>query len=216
MTRGFAFSLVAVSLLSVNLLTGCATYAPKPLTAPSEALAAPNAAILSVEAAKIDRPFLTPQPIDLSAPLTPNALAVIAVLENPDLKAQRTKAGVIDAQAFAARLLPDPTAQVSFDKLLSGPDIFNGFGGQLGFDLNQLRTARVTRQSAEAAKRQVRLDLAWAEWQTAGQARLQGVRVLALEDQLLVVRASAASAEAMASPSCARSLLVCVLIDGAK
>jgi outer membrane protein TolC len=184
-----------LTLLTASLLAGCASYAPKPLAAPSDVLAAPDPAILSVDAAKIDRPYLTPQPIDLSAPLTPNALAVIAVLENPDLKAQRTKAGVTDAQAFSARLLPDPSFQGSFDKLLRGPDEFNGFGGQIGFDLNALRTARVTRQSGEAAKRQVRLDLAWAEWQTAGQARLQGVRVLALETQLEVARTSAASAQ---------------------
>lgn len=182
-------------LLGATLLTGCASYAPKPLAAPSDVLAAPDPAILSADAAKIDRPFLSPQPIDLSAPLTPNALAVIAVLENPDLKAQRAKSGVTNAQVFAARLLPDPTAQASFDKLLSGPDEFNGFGGQIGIDLNQLRTARVTRESGEASKRQVRLDLAWAEWQTAGQARLQGVRVLALTAQLDLARASAASAE---------------------
>lgn len=190
MTRGLAFSVFAASLLA-----GCASYAPRPLAPPSDILAAPDPAILSVDAAKIDRPYLTPQPIDLSAPLTPNALAVIAVLENPDLKAQRARAGVTDAQVFAARLLPDPTAQASFDKLLSGSDEFNGFGGQIGFDLNQLRTARVTRQAGEASKRQVRLDLAWAEWQIAGQARLQGVRVLALERQLELARASAALAQ---------------------
>lgn len=190
MTRGLAFSVFASSLLA-----GCASYAPRPLSPPSDILAAPDPAILSVDAAKIDRPYLTPQPIDLSAPLTPNALAVIAVLENPDLKAQRARAGVTDAQVFAARLLPDPTAQASFDKLLSGSDEFNGFGGQIGFDLNQLRTARVTRQAGEASKRQVRLDLAWAEWQIAGQARLQGVRVLALERQLELARASAALAQ---------------------
>jgi outer membrane protein TolC len=181
--------------MAASLLAGCASYAPRPLTAPSDVLAAPDPAILSVDAAKIDRRYLTPQPIDLSAPLTPNALAVIAVLENPDLKALRTKSGVTDAQAFSARLLPDPSFQGSFDKLLTGPDEFNGFGGQIGFDLNALRTARVTRESGEAAKRQVRLDLAWAEWQTAGQARLQGVRVLALEAQLTVARTSAASAQ---------------------
>ncbi len=196
MRRGLVLPLVAASLLA-----GCASYAPRPLAAPSDVLAAPDPAILSVDAAKIDRPYLTPQPIDLSAPLTPNALAVIAVLENPDLKAQRSKAGVTDAQAFAARLLPDPTAQASFDPLLSGPDAFNGFGGQIGFDLSQLRLARVTRQSGEAAKRQVRLDLAWAEWQTAGQARLQGVRVLALEQQLKVAQTSAASAEKLFAAS---------------
>lgn len=184
-------------LLAATLLAGCASYTPRPLAAPSDVLGAPDPAILSVDAAKIDRPYLTPQPIDLSAPLTPNALAVIAVLENPDLKAQRARAGVTDAQAFSARLLPDPSFQGSFDKLLTGPDEYNGFGGQIGFDLNALRTARVTRESGEAAKRQVRLDLAWAEWQTAGQARLQGVRVLALEAQLTIARTSAASARTL-------------------
>jgi outer membrane protein TolC len=179
--------------MAASLLAGCTSYTARPLAAQAD-LAGPDPAILSVDAAKIDRPYLAPQPIDLSAPLTPNALAIIAVLENPDLKAQRAKAGVTDAQAFSARLLPDPTFQGSFDKLLSGPDEFNGFGGQIGFDLNVLRTARVTRQSGEAAKRQVRLDLAWAEWQTAGQARLQGVRLLALEEQLKVAQTSAASA----------------------
>ncbi|MEG3146742.1 TolC family protein [Sphingomonas sp. RT2P30] len=190
MTRG-----VLLTLLATSLLAGCARYAPRPLAAPAALLAAPDAAILSADAAAIDRPYLTPQPIDLSAPLTPNALAVIAVLENPALKAQRVKAGVTDAQVFAARLLPDPAVQASVDKLLSGADEFNGFAGQIGLDLNQLRTARVTRAAGEASRRQVRLDLAWAEWQVAGQARLQGVRVLALEEQRALIRASAATAQ---------------------
>lgn len=182
-------------LLAGSLLSGCASYYAAPLGNASDVLAAPDPAILLADAAKLDRPFLKPQPIDLTQPLTPNALAVIAVLENPDLKAQRRKAGVTDAQAFSARLLPDPTFQGSFDKLLSGSDEFNGFGGQIGFDLNQLRMSRVTRQSGAAAKQQVRLDLAWAEWQAAGQARLQGVRVLALTAQLQIARASAAQAD---------------------
>ncbi|MDB5719962.1 MAG: TolC family protein [Alphaproteobacteria bacterium] len=177
------------------LLAGCAHYAPQPLASPVDILAAPDPAILSVEAQKIDRPYLQPQPIDLTQPLTPNALAIIAILENPDLRAQRAKAGVTDAQAFSARLLPDPSFQGNFDKILSGPDPFNAFGAQLGFDLNALRTRGVTRQSGEASKRQVRLDIAWAEWNSAGQARLQGVRVLSLEQQLRVAQANLASAE---------------------
>lgn len=174
------------------LLCGCAHYAPRPLPEPEQILASPDPAILSIEAQRIDRPYLRPQPIDLSQPLTPNALAVIAVLENPDLKAQRAKIGVTDAQAFAARLLPDPTFQANFDYRLSGPDKYNGYGTQIGMDLNALRTAAVTRQSGEALKRQVRLDLAWAEWNTAGQARLQGVRVFELQRQLLLSEESVA------------------------
>jgi outer membrane protein TolC len=176
-------------------LAGCASYHPSPLRDPAAVLAPADLSALTIDAQKIERPFLTAQPIDLSQPLTLNALAVIAVLENPDLRAQRIKAGVTDAQSFAARLLPDPTFQGNVDKVLSGPDPFNAFGGQLGFDLNQIRTAKVVRAAGEASKRQVRLDLAWAEWQTAGAAKLQGVRILSLERQLAVARVSAASAD---------------------
>ncbi|MEO6248977.1 MAG: TolC family protein [Sphingomicrobium sp.] len=177
------------------MLGGCAHYAPAPLATPEAALAAPDLALLSAEAARIERPFLASQAIDLSKPLTLNEIAVITVLANPDLKAQRAKAGVTDAQAFAARLLPDPTAQLSFDKLISGPDMLNGFGGQLGFDLAQLRTARITRESGAASRSQVRLDLAWAEWQYASNAQVQAVRIVALRRQLELARATLASAE---------------------
>ena len=79
---------------------------------------------------------------------------------------------------------------------MSGPDEFNGLAGQIGFDLNQLRLARVTREAGAASKRQVRLDMAWAEWQAAGQARLLGVRIVALTAQAELAATSAASAKA--------------------
>ncbi len=176
-------------------LSACASYAPQPLGAPTAVLAPPDMAIVSADAQKIDRPYLAPQPVDLSQPLTPNALAILAVLENPDLRAQRARNGVVDAQAFAARLLPDPQFQGNYDKLLSGPDPLDAFGGQLALDIGMLRTAKVERESGEASKRQVRLDLAWAEWQSAGQARLQGVRILSLEQQLAIARQSAEAAD---------------------
>ena len=170
-------------------------YSVAPLHTPATALAAPDLALLSADAAKIERPFLKPQVINLAQPLTANAIAIIAVLESPDLKALRFKSGVADAQSFAARLLPDPTVQAGFDKVLSGPDEFLGFANQIGFDIGALRKARITRESGAAAARQVRLDLAWAEWQTAGQARLQAARIVALEAQTPIVQASASSAE---------------------
>ena len=184
-------------LFGAVVLSACAHYTPKPLPASVNDLAAPNGAILSIDAQRIQRPYLTPQAVNLTKPLTPNALAVIAVLENPDLKAQRAKLGVTDAQAFAARLLPDPTVQANYDFLISGPDNYNGYGAQIGFDLNALRTAAVTRQSGAAQKRQVRLDLAWAEWNTAGQARLQGVRVFELERQLGLAQKSLQSSQTL-------------------
>ncbi len=187
-SRGLAILIAALAL------GGCAHYRAAPLRSAAEVLAPANLAVLSADAQTVVRPYLTPQAIALAQPLSANAIAVIAVLENPDLRALRVKNGVTDAQAFAARLLPDPTFGTNFDTLVSGPDAANAFGGQIGFDLTQLRTARVARESGAARMRQVRLDLAWAEWQTAGAARLQAVRILALEAQLGIIRESALSA----------------------
>ncbi len=177
----------------VLILGGCAGYQPFPLaTAP----VAPDPA-LSALALKIDRPYLTPQPINLSAPLSPNALAIIAVLEQPDLKALRARAGVVEAQAFAAGLLPDPSLQAGADKVLSGPDVLLGLSGQLGFDLSSLRQRAAQRAKDAALIGQVRGDIAWAEWQTACNARLQGARVVALGAQIPLAQASAIATQSL-------------------
>ena len=180
--------------LALLLLAGCASYTPRPLaTAPSDG----DIAALSRDAATIDRPYLKPANVDLAAPLDDNAIAVIAVLNNPDLKAMRTKAGVADAQVFSARLLPDPTFSMGLGGILSGPDPFSEIASGLGLDLNALRTGKVRRQAAEAQAKQVRLDLAWAEWQTAGQARLQAVRIRRLQGAIDLLRIDDAAAQSL-------------------
>ena len=158
-------------------------------------LSVPEAAVLSVQAAKIDRPYLAPTSIDLNQPLDANAIAVIAVLENADLKALRAHAGVADAQAFAARLLPDPTFNLAVDNPNSAPGVVANIVGQLVQDINLLRTHRVLAAQNKALTSQVRLDLAWAEWQTAGAARIQAVRVAALEKVVRLNRESKVAAE---------------------
>jgi outer membrane protein TolC len=55
----------------------------------------------------------------------------------------------------------------------------------------------VVRAQANAQARQVRLDLAWAELQTSGQARIQAVRVIELEKAELLARASRDSAQSV-------------------
>jgi outer membrane protein TolC len=180
--------------LALLLLAGCASYTPRPLaTTPSDS----DIAALSRDAATIDRPYLKPANIDLAAPLDDNAIAVIAVLNNPDLKATRTKAGVADAQVFSARLLPDPTFSLGLGGILSGPDPFSEIASGLGLDLNALRTGKVRRQAAEAQAKQVRLDLAWAEWQTAGQARLQAVRIRRLQAAIELLKIDDAAAQSL-------------------
>ena len=162
-------------------LAGCATYRAAPLADGGAVLAEPIQAELAKLAAALDHPRLKPLAIDFSRPLTPDELAVIAVVSNPDLKAARTKAQLAEAQVFSAGLLPDPQVNLTYDKLLSGPDSFDAVGGALVYELNALRTRGVTLAGERASQRQVRYDLAWQEWQTAGQAKLLAARIGALQ-----------------------------------
>jgi hypothetical protein len=47
-------------------------------------------------------------------------VAMIAVVNNPDLKATRDQVGVAEAQAFAAGLLPNPQFSFAYGGLISG------------------------------------------------------------------------------------------------
>jgi multidrug efflux system outer membrane protein len=140
-------------------LGGCATYAPLPLPEKSElaTATAPQA----------------PPPLDM------NAVATLAVLNNPELRAQRAKMHVAQAQAFAAGLLPDPQFTWSFDHPTDGvisksdpryPE-YNAYNFGLSLDLQALLTHPSARSAADAAYQQARLDLLWQEWQTVAQAR---------------------------------------------
>lgn len=165
------------------LLAGCATYQPAPLElSGSKGLSLGEVqAKLNRETRAIDRPWLKPAVIDLSQPLDLEAIAVIAVVANRDLRAMRLRAGVSEAQLFSARLLPDPTLSLGVSKVVAGPDPLLDLANALVLDINALRTRGARIAVARAQAEQVHLDLAWAEWQTAGQARIQAVRIAGLE-----------------------------------
>ena len=183
-------------LLLALPLAACAQYTPAPLDTAATGLD-PSPAVLARDAAGFTRPELKPVAIDLAQPLDGNAVATLAIVANPDLRAARARAGIADAQAFAARLLPDPTLSIGVSQVLAGPDPLLDLASALGFDLNTLRTRGVRLAQARAAARQVRYDLAWSEWQTAGQARLQAVRSVALERSLMLAAASRETARSL-------------------
>src|ERR1700722_7598184 len=189
-------ALLAAALASASVLAGCASYAPAPLKGDAQAvLDGPDLGPAAVDATLRSHPRLKPVAIDLTQPLTPEALGLIAVIANPDLKAARAKAKVADAQVFAAGLLPDPNITLGYDRILSGPDHTDPLLGALALDLAAFRDLGVTRAAARAAGKQARLDLAWQEWQIAGQARLLAARIAALEQISAIDQESRASAE---------------------
>ncbi len=178
---------IAGSLLLLAQLPACASYSPRALETSPTTL---DRQSLSIEAAAIDRPFLVPTTIDLAQPLDMNAIATIAVIANPDLKALRARAKVAEAQAFAARLLPDPTFSLGASRVVTGPDPFVDLASALGLDINALRTRKVRLAQTRAEATQVRLDLAWSEWQTAGQARIQVARIQNLQQSVAIASTS--------------------------
>jgi outer membrane protein TolC len=135
----------------VLAVAGCQHYAPLPL---------PDKIDLT------DRlPAQAVQPLDM------NAVATVAVLNNPDLRTARAKARIAQAQAFAAGILPNPQLTANFDPAIGGGSVVPGYGLGISYDIQALviRPARLA--AANAARDQARLDLLWQEWQTVAQAR---------------------------------------------
>lgn len=166
-------------VIAVAASAGCAHYQPAPL--PTEPRPDPSAAAVAEAASHIARPWLTPLAIDLSQPLTPDQLAVIAVIANPDLRSERARLGVAEAQVFASGLLPDPQFSLGVDRPMAAPMLVAAIASGLGMDVSSFAMRPLQQRVARAAREQVRLDLAWQEWQVAGQARLLGARVRGLD-----------------------------------
>ena len=181
-------------------LGGCAVYRPAPLDAETgRILAQPDLDAAADAAARLKHPRLAPVRIDLSQPLTPEALGLIAVVENPDLKAARAKARVAQAQVFAAGLLPDPVITLGADHILSGPDHTDPRLVSIALDLNAVRERSVYIAVARGARDQARADLAWQEWQTASQAKLLAARIGGLETIAAIDAESHARADSLLS-----------------
>ncbi len=184
--------------LAPLLIAACTSYVPRPLDEPDidAVLASPDRAVLVRQAAELSHPRLPPETLDFAKPLDADEIAVIAVLANPDLRSLRLQQRVADAQVFAAGLLPDPQLSLGFDQVLSpkGEGLVTAQTGSLTLDLlGSLTTRRTDREIAAAAAGQVRLDIAWQEWTTAGQARLLAAR---LPRQRLAARLSREAANA--------------------
>tara|TARA_R110002073_G_scaffold4321_5_gene28550 strand:- start:15167 stop:16504 length:1338 start_codon:yes stop_codon:yes gene_type:complete len=161
---------VALVILAALLTPACATGRPAPAPLPVGVVAASH-----LEAAA------SPLPISLTEPLTPDSIAMIAVYTNPELRALRAREGVAEAQLFAAGLLPDPAFSFGFDTPLNGSGLVTALAGSLGLDLAALARRPDLVRGARSNLDQVRLDILWAEWLTAEQARLASLRVTRLQ-----------------------------------
>ena len=160
------------------LLCGCAAPGVRPL--PGAPSSVGSVTRLERDPAKLDVAPLPKRTVD-PARLGPLDVAILAVLNNPDLKAKRAATGVAAAQVFNAGLLPDPQIGFSADFPAPGQQATTAYGLGPSLDVGALIARAPALKAARAQRRQADLDLLWAEWGTAQQARVLAWTILANE-----------------------------------
>ena len=153
------------------ILGGCTTYKPLPLDRHTS---------LAPSIEELARAV----PLDAAKGLSLSDIAVLAVENNPDLKAQRLRMGVAGAELYAAKLFPDPQLSASFDHPTTQPGNINAFGLGLDYDIVSLITRGERVESGQQALAQTSLELLWQEWQVGQQARSLAVRWIGERDRL--------------------------------
>ncbi len=169
------------------VLADCAGYHARPL--PTATMEQKTVAALRIDPARLRLAPLKSIVVDPRDGLDPLEIAVLAVLNNLDLEAKRAAAGVSAAQVFSAGLLPDPQITLTTDHPISGPDTHQAFGVSPTIDLATLMGRASIRRNARDLGRQADLNLLWAEWGVAQQARQLAETVLADEDRARLLQA---------------------------
>jgi outer membrane protein, heavy metal efflux system len=165
---------VGTWILAVLAPGACTLYRPLPL----EGHAAPPLAALQVPAETRLPGGLHSHAFDPSDGLDATEVAMLAVVQGPELKVLRAQANVTRAQAFAAGLLPDPVVGVSRDRPDAGqPGASTAFVKGVSWDVASLVTYASRQSTRRRSDEQVDLSLLWAEWQTIAESRLEFVRI---------------------------------------
>ena len=178
-------------LLLVGTLAGCATYRHQPLSAGSTLQ--DRIPDLTIDPRQMPLPELAAHKFDPTDGLDMTEVAMLAVVNNPDLKLARADAGVAHAQAFAAGLLPDPQVSLTRDFPDSGSAATtSAYNIGLSYDVIALLTFAPRRAAARQEVAKTDLNLLWLEWQVVAQARQLFVRLTQAERLMEVLQSNRA------------------------
>jgi len=170
-------------------LSGCASYQPLPLSNASvqQRLRTSAAKALQIAAAQLYHPLLAPVPLNLRSGIGPDQAAILAVILNPKLRADRDRRGLAVAQLIQAGIIPNPTVGYTRDFVTGGntTGTVTAFGFTGSWDISALVSHGAKVAAARANVQAISLDVAWTEWQTAVAAKLALYRVVALEAELI-------------------------------
>jgi cobalt-zinc-cadmium efflux system outer membrane protein len=167
------------ALMLSALLAGCASY--QAATLPGADALVHDVLQLTVDTATMPDAALASHRFDPSDGLDITEVAMLAVVNNPELRLLRADAGVTRAQAFSAGLLPDPQIALSRETAMGAPaGATVAFTGALTVDIAALLARSSSKAAADAESRKSSLDLLWQEWQTVAKARLLFVKLDAI------------------------------------
>jgi outer membrane protein TolC len=180
-----AMNRTALVILLAGGLAGCVTYREQPLTTRSTL---PNRIPdVTIDAQQMPLPELAAHTFDPADGLDMTEVAMLAVVNNPDLQTARAVAGIAHAQAFAAGLLPDPRLGLAADFPNGGQATgFTAYNFGLSYDVVALLTRAPRRAAAQLEAKKTDLNVLWLEWQVIAQAQQLFVR-LTQEAQLVQV-----------------------------
>ena len=119
--------------------------------------------------------------INTAVPLTVMQVALLAVQNNPDLRAVRAQHGLARAQVLQAGLLPNPQFTGAFLPLVAGLGTTPAYNAGISEDIRALITLSSSRAAARVSAEQVDAQILWQEWQVIGQARLLAVDIIEAE-----------------------------------
>jgi cobalt-zinc-cadmium efflux system outer membrane protein len=156
--------------LAALLLGGCAVYHAKPLPSNDSLLTQDALTRVQIDASKMPLPALAAHRFDPSNGFDIDDVAMLTVVNNPDLRLARDDLGIAQAQAFSAGLLPDPQVGISSD-YPGAVGLSRAFSYGLSMDVMALVTRGANKRSADATVRKTDLGLLWQEWQVVAQAR---------------------------------------------
>ncbi|MGH6794877.1 MAG: TolC family protein [Methylocella sp.] len=178
---------LSIPLVLGALLTSCATYVPEPLSDKPDLSS--DVRHLVVNADQFPLPEVGTHRFDPRRPLDADDVAMIAVANNPDLRAARSKIGVAQAQVFAAGILPNPQFSFDYGFLIGGPpgSVATILAG-VAQEVVPLLTLSTRKAAAGASDASVELDVAWQEWQTVSRARLLFVDTISLAKQRRLIK----------------------------
>ncbi|MBI1425741.1 MAG: TolC family protein [Gammaproteobacteria bacterium] len=160
-----------LSMASVLFVSACASYQPLPLN--DHPILPDKVSSLHIDTRQLPFPHFAVHKVDPANGLDMTEVAILAVLNNPGLILARADAHIVQAQAFAAGLLPDPQFTLSRDvPTRSGPGVTNAYNAGIAYDINALITHSAQSDAASAKVRQANLMLLWQEWQVIARARM--------------------------------------------